>query len=417
MSAAEPSEDGERVAWADLPDHGAARLDLDARALRNLVAEAFRDAVASSSFTAPTRRKVERLVTGVPSPSSRSASSSVASRLGESPLTSHSACPLARDSAASRPAAVRAPPGSPRRSEAWNPGVLPPCSTGCHCSRVILACRRSEESRSERFRRHLGRAARCRRRGRRTRPSRLTATRPPRRSRSSDANCRAESHSTSWVPSPSSSKSTVMRQSSATREFLPDAAQQVGDLLWRRRAWVRLRTGPLDRRLGDEIQPCSGTPRSLRRSNPANPASCSTRRAAFSRLPIASPKRAISAAATGSLKRSAGGRQTAFRAPCGDSVAAAEGLGHRMAEPEAGAGQGRARVHGALEELAAGVEVASVGEHARQRGGDESAPASASASDSGFRPGDVQRLGAVRERVQRGAAALALGQVEVSSGS
>src|SRR5262245_36380130 len=37
LSAAEPAEDRERVAGADLPDHAAARLDVDLGALRSLI--------------------------------------------------------------------------------------------------------------------------------------------------------------------------------------------------------------------------------------------------------------------------------------------------------------------------------------------------------------------------------------------
>src|SRR5919106_5605860 len=60
----------------------------------------------------------------------------------------------------------------------------------------------------------------------------------------------------------------------------------------------------------------SGTPRSRRRSKPARRASSSTFPSAPPAAPTDSPNRAISAAAAGSLKRRAGGRQTAFSAPC-----------------------------------------------------------------------------------------------------
>ena len=103
------------------------------------------------------------------------------------------------------------------------------------------------------------------------------------------------------------------------------------------------------------------------------------------RLPIASPKRATSAAATGSVKRSAGGRRPRWRHRA-RSVAAAERLGHRVAEPEARSGECRAGVHGPLEQLPPSLDVGPV---ASTRGSEDEisrAPVRASLSASGFRP-------------------------------
>src|SRR5688500_7916114 len=59
----------------------------------------------------------------------------------------------------------------------------------------------------------------------------------------------------------------------------------------------------------------SGTPKSRRRSNPPRRASSSTRAAASS-TPSAPAKLRTASGATAVLKRSAGGRQSAFIAPC-----------------------------------------------------------------------------------------------------
>src|SRR5918996_4057263 len=106
--------------------------------------------------------------------------------------------------------------------------------------------------------------------------------------------------------------------------------------------------------------------------------------------------------------RETNGIQRAVREP----VLAAERLRHRMTEPETGAGERRARVHCSLEQLpAAGGEVA-VGEDERERVGDQ--PGSDERVRVGLRVPSlhVQRLGAVSERVQGGAAGLLLREVE-----
>ena len=100
---------------------------------------------------------------------------------------------------------------------------------------------------------------------------------------------RAASHSTSWVPSPSSSKSTVMRQSSATPNSYQTPRRSLGDLLRRGGTRVRLRADALGGGGGDERSSPSGTPSSRSRPRPARRASSSPRGGARSadRLPEA----------------------------------------------------------------------------------------------------------------------------------
>ena len=93
-----------------------------------------------------------------------------------------------------------------------------------------------------------------------------------------------------------------------------------------------------------------------------------------------------------------------------DAVAAAESLRHRVAEAEARAAEGSAGVHGALEQLPARLAVASLGEHAGERGGDQACAGERLPVGIGVAALDVERLRTMRERVQRRAARLTCGQ-------
>ena len=94
----------------------------------------------------------------------------------------------------------------------------------------------------------------------------------------------------------------------------------------------------------------------------------------------------------------------------GDPVAAAERLSHRVAEAQAGACKRRSRVHCPLEQLAPCIEVAAVGEHARERVGNEGGARERLPVRVRVPAGHVEGLGAVREGVQRGPARLARGK-------
>ena len=155
----------------------------------------------------------------------------------------------------------------------------------------------------------------------------------------------------------------------------------------------------------------SGTPSSRRRVKPEARASSSTR-AAGSSTPSASPKRPIASAATGSLKRSAGGRRERVRRAVGDPVATAERLSHRVTERQPRGAERGAGVLGAFEQPGASFEVLAVGEHLRQRLVDQLRARERLAIALGVVTGHVERLGTVRQRVQRRPAALVARQVE-----
>ena len=125
-------------------------------------------------------------------------------------------------------------------------------------------------------------------------------------------------------------------------------------------ARVRLRAGTLGDGLGDlrAARPPGRRSRAAARSRRAARAPRPSRPGR--RAPSASPKRAIASAATGWLKRSAGGRVSAFSAPCGSAVAAAERLRQRVAEREERLAERRARVAGTARSSVARLEVVRV---------------------------------------------------------
>ena len=90
-----------------------------------------------------------------------------------------------------------------------------------------------------------------------------------------------------------------------------------------------------------------------------------------------------------------------------DPVAAAERLRHRVGEPHPRAGERRAGVHRALEEL---LPALAGFEHPRQRLGDERRAGERLAVGLVVSALDVERLGAVRERVHRRSGGLAARQ-------
>ena len=93
-------------------------------------------------------------------------------------------------------------------------------------------------------------------------------------------------------------------------------------------------------------------------------------------------------------------------------VAAAERLRHRVAEREEGAAERGARLRGSVEQRGTGREILPVVEHPRKPGGDQTRPGDRVHVGVVVVALDVERLGAVRERVQRRAAALLGRQVE-----
>ena len=115
------------------------------------------------------------------------------------------------------------------------------------------------------------------------------------------------------------------------------------------------------------------------------------------RRPSASRERASASGTTGSLKRSAGARHSAFIAPCGDAVAPAERLRHRMREEEPALG--RAPSPRASRLRAAASARRRRGRPPRRRAATRAISVAPTVASS-QRPG-VERLGAVRERVQR----------------
>ncbi len=96
----------------------------------------------------------------------------------------------------------------------------------------------------------------------------------------------------------------------------------------------------------------------------------------------------------------------------GDSVAAPERLRHRVAQGEAGPGHGGAGVHGALQEIAAGLTVAAVCEHAGERARDEPGARESLAVRLLVPSLHVERLRAVGEGIQRRASGLRLRKPE-----
>ena len=155
----------------------------------------------------------------------------------------------------------------------------------------------------------------------------------------------------------------------------------------------------------------SGTPKSRRRSKPPSRASSSTFAGASS-LRAHRPKRATRFRHDRSLKRSAGARQIAFIAPCESAVAAAERLRHRVRQEEPALGRAPCP-------------------HASRLRGAASAPRGRSPSrDDRRKPAcdqpradrrvlaraRVERLGAVGERVHRGADGLLARETERERG-
>ena len=230
-------------------------------------------------------------------------------------------------------------------------------------------------------------------------------------SRSSDSNRRADSHSTNCVPSPSSSKSTVMRQSSATRNSYQTERSSSTICSRRGRPRVRLGPRPLGRRGGDDRQ--------LRLRDAELTEALEAREAGeLLHLPrrVVAPDRLAEACDLGGGDRlvEAQRRRQADRVEGAvrDPVAAAERLRHRVAEAEPRAPQRGPGVHGALEQLAARLDVATVGENARQRGGDQGGARERLAIGLRVAARDIERLGAVGERVQRRPARFVLGKPE-----
>jgi hypothetical protein len=89
-----------------------------------------------------------------------------------------------------------------------------------------------------------------------------------------------------------------------------------------------------------------------------------------------------------------------------EPVGAAERLRHRMGEPEPRKAKRVACVHRATEELLPSGAVGALGEHARKGSRDQTCPRERLLVAFGRAPGNVERLGAVSEPIQRGAGAL-----------
>jgi hypothetical protein len=85
-------------------------------------------------------------------------------------------------------------------------------------------------------------------------------------------------------------------------------------------------------------------------------------------------------------------------------VAAPERLRHRVCKAQAGASESCARVHCAFEQSTATFDVFQVGEHEWQRGRDDVRALQSLFVGDVVPPLDVERFGAMSERVHRGAA-------------
>ncbi len=99
------------------------------------------------------------------------------------------------------------------------------------------------------------------------------------------------------------------------------------------------------------------------------------------------------------------------------AVAAAERLGERVPEREHRAAEGGSGMTGAAEELLARVRVVGLLDHPRQPCADQLRAREGIGVALGRPLADVERLGAVRERVQRRADGLGTGSSSVSFGS
>ena len=142
-------------------------------------------------------------------------------------------------------------------------------------------------------------------------------------------------------------------------------------------------------------------------------ASSSTFAAGSSRAPIASPKRAIASGATGRVEAQRRRQRERVHRAVREPVAAAERLRHRVGERRGP----RARAPRPHEQAPrrSPVRASRSCGSSTTRGSAaaiSSAPASALASRLALRPLDVERLGAVRERVHRRADGLRARQVE-----